>query len=428
MNMRKLMLADSQKSEKIHQKAKKLIPGGVNSPVRAIKPYPFYVSSADGSKITDIDGNEFIDCCMAHGPEILGHNHPLIREAIQEQLQNGWIYGAPTEIEVKLAEMITAFYRSMDMVRFVSTGTESTMSALRLAKGYTGKSGFIKADGGYHGSHEAVLVKTGPEVTSHCEASSAGIPPEFIEHTFQAPFNNLEIMTELLEKNNDHLAALIIEPVMGNAGPILPKSGYLQELRKLTNENEVLLIFDEVITGFRLAMGGASEYFKVNPDIATLGKIAGGGLPFGVFGGKKEIMESLSPIGPVYQAGTFSGSPCSVAAGIAMLDYLKKENVPKILNAKGDKFRSAITDIVEEKKPNYSVAGVGSMFKVFFGNKPDNYQDALKCDKQEYMKFFHRMLSNGIFLPPSQFETNFISLAHSEEDFDRIIEAYDQSL
>ncbi|MDD3043225.1 MAG: glutamate-1-semialdehyde 2,1-aminomutase [Methanosarcinaceae archaeon] len=428
MNMEKLMLANSEKSERIYGSAKELIPGGVNSPVRAIKPYPFYVESAKGSRIYDVDGNEFIDCCLAHGPEILGHNHPEIRKAIEGQLAKGWIYGAPVESEVKLAEKIAASYKSIDMARFVSTGTEATMSAIRLARGYTGKDGFLKIEGGFHGAHDAVLVKAGSGVSTHGEASSAGIPAAFTRYTFQAPFNDIESMAEIIEKRKDELAALIVEPVMGNAGPVPPEPGYLQELRKLTEENEVLLVFDEVITGFRLAMGGASEYFGVDPDLVTLGKIVGGGLPIGVFGGKREIMEMVSPTGPVYQAGTFSGHPCSVAAGNAMLELLKKEKVQEKLNRTGDKFRSDLAEIVEDKKPEYSVSGVGSLFKVFFGKKPRNYRDTLACDQDGYVKFFHRLLKSGVFVPPSQFETNFISSAHSGEDLEKVLEAYKESL
>lgn len=424
----KLMLENSEKSKQEYEKARKLIPGGVNSPVRAIKPYPFYAAAAKGSKLYDIDGNEFLDCCLAHGPVILGHNHPIIKQSIIDQLNKGWLYGTPTELEVKIAEKIAVSYKSLEMMRFVSTGTEATMSALRLARGYTGKNSFVKIEGGYHGAHEAVLVEAGSGVSTYSKANSAGIPVDFTKYTLQAPFNNIEAMTQLIEKNKCDLAALIMEPVMGNAGPIPPDGNYLQEIRKLTEENEVLLIFDEVITGFRLAMGGASEYFGVNPDLATLGKVAGGGLPIGIFGGKKEIMEMVSPSGPVYQAGTFSGSPCSLAAGIATLEILEKENVHEKLNAKGDKLRTALSEIVEDKKPGYSVSGIGSMFKVFFGKKPLNYRDALACDLKEYTNFFHRMLKLGVFLPPSQLETNFISSAHSNEDIGNILEAYKECL
>lgn len=261
------------KSRQMYEKAKTLIPGGVSSPVRAIKPYPFYTASADGSKIRDLDGNEYIDYCLAYGPAVLGHNHPVIKAAIKEQLDKGWLYGTPTELEVTLAEKVAGYYPSIDMLRFVSTGTEATMSALRLARGFTRKNKFIKIEGGFHGAHDAVLVKAGSGATTLGEPDSLGIPADFTKYTLQAPYNDIETMTTLVEKNRDDLAAVIIEPVLGNIGPILPLPGYLKELRKLTKENDVLLIFDEVITGFRLAMGGAQEYFGVVPDMTTLGKI-----------------------------------------------------------------------------------------------------------------------------------------------------------
>ncbi|AGF97166.1 Glutamate-1-semialdehyde aminotransferase [Methanosarcina mazei Tuc01] len=413
-----------EKSRQMYEKAKTLIPGGVSSPVRAIKPYPFYTASANGSKIRDLDGNEYIDYCLAYGPAVLGHNHPVIKEAIRQQLDRGWLYGTPTELEVTLAEKVASYYPSIDMLRFVSTGTEATMSALRLARGFTRRNKFIKIEGGFHGAHDAVLVKAGSGATTLGEPDSLGIPADFTKHTLQAPYNDIETMTSLVEKNRDDLAAVIIEPVLGNIGPVLPLPGYLEELRKLTEENDVLLIFDEVITGFRLAMGGAQEYFGVVPDMTTLGKIVGGGLPIGVFGGKREIMEMIAPSGAVYQAGTFSGSPCSVAAGISMVDYLKEENIHAKLNYD----RAALSEIVEDEGLDYHVCGIASMFKIFFGDEPHNYQEVLKCDKEGYLAFFHRMLASGVFLPPSQFETNFISAVHSDEDIEKTLEAYLENL
>ncbi len=417
-----------EKSRQMYEKARILIPGGVSSPVRAIKPYPFYTASADGSKIRDIDGNEYIDYCMAYGPLILGHNHPVIKETIKSQLDKGWLYGTPTELEVTLAEKITEYYPSIDMLRFVSTGTEATMSALRLARGFTGKNKFVKIEGGFHGAHDAVLVKAGSGATTMGKPDSLGIPTDFTKYTLQAPYNDIEAMAVLVEKNKDDMAAVIIEPMLGNVGPVLPMTGYLEELRKLTLENDVLLIFDEVITGFRLAMGGAQEYFGVTPDITTMGKIIGGGLPIGVFGGYREIMEMISPSGAIYQAGTFSGSPCSMAAGIAMLDYLKQENIHEKLNSTGNYLRDSLSKIVEDLGLDYNVCGIASMFKIFFGAEPHNYQEVLRCDKEGYFAFFHRMLESGIFLPPSQFETNFISAAHSKEDVENTLEVYAENL
>ncbi|MDW7732848.1 MAG: glutamate-1-semialdehyde 2,1-aminomutase [Methanolobus sp.] len=416
------------KSRELYQKARTLLPGGVSSPVRAIKPYPFYTQSASGSKITDIDGNEYIDYCLAYGPNILGHANPKIKEAIISQLDKGWLYGTPTELEVNLADRIAGLYPSIDMLRFVSTGTEATMSAIRAARGFTGKNKFIKIEGGFHGAHDAVLVKAGSGATTLGKPDSLGIPEDFTKHTLQVPFNDIEALTALIEKYSDDLAAFILEPVMGNIGPVLPEKDYLRDVRKVTEENDVVLIFDEVITGFRLAMGGAQEYYGVTPDMTTLGKIVGGGLPIGVFGGKKEIIEMIAPSGSVYQAGTFSGSPVSVAAGLAVLDVLEKEDVHSKLSVTGDKLRSGLSDIVADLGLDYTVSGISSMFKIFFGDKPLNYQDVLKCDKEGYLKFFFRMLDNGIFLPPSQFETNFLSTAHTEEDIEKTLAAYEANL
>jgi glutamate-1-semialdehyde 2,1-aminomutase len=417
-----------EKSRELYEKARKLIPGGVSSPVRAIKPFPFYTASAAGSKITDADGNEYIDFCLAYGPKLLGHANPKIKQTIIEQLDKGWLYGTPTELEIRLAERISGLYPSIEMARFVSTGTEATMSALRVARGFTGRNKFIKIEGGFHGAHDAVLIKAGSGATTLGKPDSLGVPEDFTRNTLQVPFNDIEALTEVMEKYGKDIAAFILEPVMGNIGPILPDDGYLQEVRKITTENDVVLIFDEVITGFRMAMGGAQEYYGVTPDMTTLGKIIGGGMPIGVFGGKREIMEMVAPSGGVYQAGTFSGSPTSIAAGLTVLDVLEKENVHKKLNATGDKLRADITAIVEDLGLNYNVCGISSMFKVFFGDRPRNYQEVLRCDKEGYLKLFFRMLESGIFLPPSQFETNFLCISHSEEDLDRLLAAYEANL
>ncbi|MFA4934810.1 MAG: glutamate-1-semialdehyde 2,1-aminomutase [Candidatus Methanoperedens sp.] len=418
----------TEKSRKLFEEARKVLPGGVSSPVRAIKPYPFYTKRANGSKITDIDGNEYIDYVMGYGPLLLGHNHPAIKEAVIKQLSDGWLYGTPTELEVKLAKEIINLYASIDMVRFVSTGTEATMGALRAARGFTKKNKFIKIEGGFHGAHDAVLVKAGSGATTLGTPDSAGVPKDFTKNTLQVPYNDIEAMTESIETYKEDVAAVIIEPVLGNIGPILPKKRYLEDVRAVTEENDVVLIFDEVITGFRLAMGGAQEYYGITPDMTTLGKILGGGFHIGVIGGKREIMENISPAGAVYQAGTFNGSPVSMAAGLSVINTLKKEKVHENVNKAGDIMRSALSDVVADLGLDYSVSGVSSMFKVFFGDMPYNYQEALKCDKEKFNVFFKKMLSDGIFLPPSQFETNFLSLAHSQDDMDKTIEAYQRNL
>jgi len=417
-----------EKSNKLFNKAKNLLPGGVSSPVRAISPYPFYTKSASGSKLTDIDGNTYIDYCMGYGPLILGHNHPVIKAAITNQLDSGWLYGTPTEMEVELAQRISLNYLSINMVRFVSTGTEATMGAIRAARGYTGKTKIIKIEGGFHGAHDAVLVKAGSGATTQGAPDSLGIPRDVTKHTLQVPFNDTEAMVQAMDSYSGEVAAVIMEPVMGNIGPILPKEGYLEEVRALTKENDIVLIFDEVITGFRLAMGGAQEYYDVTPDMTTIGKILGGGLPIGAIGGKKEIMEQISPAGKVYQAGTFNGHPLSLAAALTTLDVLEKEKVHENVNQMGDSLRAWLRDSVNDLGLDYNVSGVGSMFKIFFGPSPANYQEALKCDKQGYFDFFHRMLDSGVFLPPSQFETNFLSAAHTEEDLNKTVEAYEENL
>lgn len=418
----------TEKSRKLFEEAKKILPGGVSSPVRAIKPYPFYTKKANGSKITDIDGNEYIDYVMGYGPLLLGHNYPAIKEAVIKQLSDGWLYGTPTELEVKLAREIIALYPGIEMTRFVSTGTEATMGALRAARGFMKKNKFIKIEGGFHGAHDAVLVKAGSGATTLGIPDSAGVPADFTKNTLQVPYNDIEAMTDAIRTYKDDVAAVIIEPVLGNIGPILPKKGYLEDVRKVTEENDVVLIFDEVITGFRLAMGGAQEYYGVTADMTTLGKILGGGFHIGVIGGKCEIMENISPAGPVYQAGTFNGSPVSMTAGLAVISALKKEKVHEIVNKKGDAMRKALSDVISDLGLDYNVSGVSSMFKVFFGDMPNNYQEALKCDKEKFNVFFRKMLSDGVFLPPSQYETNFLSLAHSNDDMDKTVQAYQRNL
>ncbi|MHC1585426.1 MAG: glutamate-1-semialdehyde 2,1-aminomutase [Candidatus Syntropharchaeia archaeon] len=417
-----------KKSEKLFKRAKELLPGGVSSPVRAIDPFPFYTESARGSKIRDVDGREYIDYCMAYGPLILGHAHPSVANAVREQLEKGWIYGTPVEKEIELAEKIIRYYPGIEMLRFVNTGTEATMGALRVARGFTGRNKFIKIEGGFHGAHDSVLVKAGSGATTLGTPNSLGVPEDFTKNTLQIPFNDIEALSEVVRKYRGEIGAIILEPVLGNVGPILPEDGYLREVRRITEEEGIVLIFDEVITGFRLGMGGAQERFGIVPDITVLGKIIGGGFPIGIFGGKKEIMELISPSGKVYQAGTFNGNPFSLTAGIAVVKVLERDNVHEKLEKKGEELRKALWDIIKDKDLGYSVGGIASMFKVFFGNLPRNYQEALKCDKDGYLSFFKRMLDSGIFLPPSQFETNFISIAHSDEDIERTIEAYSENL
>jgi glutamate-1-semialdehyde 2,1-aminomutase len=416
-----------ERSWELYNEALNLLPGGVSSPVRAFKPHPFYTSRAEGSRIFDVDGNAYIDYCMAYGPLILGHANKSVMEAIKEQLENGWLYGTPVELEIKYAKLIKKLYPSIEMLRFVNTGSEATMSALRVARGFTGGDKIVKIEGSFHGAHDAVLVKAGSGATTHGIPNSAGVPPEFVKNTLQAPFNDVETLTEILEKNKD-VAALIMEPVMGNSSLILPEDGYLKEVRKLTEENDVLLIFDEVITGFRVSYGGAQEYYGVEPDLTTLGKIAGGGLPIGIFGGRKEIMEMVSPSGNVYQAGTFSGNPLSLTAGYTTVTFLLENRVIEKVNQTTERLVSGIRDVMEDKNANCEIGCISSMFCIYFGNRPLNYSDALKLDKDAYMRFFWKMLENGVFFPPSQYETCFVSLAHTDEDVERTVESVNDAV
>ena len=314
-------------SSALFSRAKGLMPGGVSSPVRAIKPYPFYTVSAEKAHLMTADGATLIDCCMAYGPLILGHARPEIRLAIANQLEKGWLYGTPTPLEPDFAEVITGDHPGMDMIRFVSSGSEATMAAIRLARGFTGKKDIVKIEGGFHGAHDAVLVKAGSGATTMGVPDSAGVLADLVAHTRQVSYNDPEALESLLSAHDD-VAALIIEPVLGNIGPVLPQDNYLRDVREITKAHDVLLIFDEVITGYRVGIGGAQVKYGVRPDLTTLGKIIGGGLPIGAFGGRREIMEQIAPQGPVYQAGTFSGNPLSLTAGIATLRYLHDHAIP----------------------------------------------------------------------------------------------------
>jgi glutamate-1-semialdehyde 2,1-aminomutase len=357
---------------------------------------------------------------MAYGPLILGHAHPHIRKAIEAQLKNGWLYGTPAPLEPAFAKMITGDHKGMDMVRFVSSGSEATMAAIRLARGFTGKKDIVKIEGGFHGAHDAVLVKAGSGATTMGVPDSAGVLADLVAHTRQVPYNDPEALESLLAVHID-VAALIIEPVLGNIGPIVPEDNYLKDIREITRAYDVLLIFDEVITGYRLGIGGAQDMYGVKPDLTTLGKIIGGGLPIGAFGGRREIMELVAPQGPVYQAGTFSGNPLSLTAGIATLQWLHDHHT--IYQDLDEKTRA-----LEESlggTTNGSFVRLGSMFKWFFRNEPPkNYREVKECNTESFGRFWKRMLDAGIFLPPSQFETNFLSSVHSNQDLITITQAY----
>lgn len=412
------------KSSDLFARAKTLMPGGVSSPVRAIKPYPFYVERAAGSHLATVDGADLIDCCLGYGPLILGHAHPAVREAIERQLEKGWLYGTPSPLELDLAEIITGDHPGIDMVRFVSSGSEATMAAIRLARGYTGKQDIIKVEGGFHGAHDAVLVKAGSGATTLGVPDSAGVVADLVAHTRQVPYNDPEALETLLSGNGD-VAAFILEPIMGNIGPVLPDDGYLADVREITAAHDVLLILDEVITGYRVGIGGAEVLYGVKPDIATFGKIIGGGLPIGAFGGRRDIMELVAPAGPVYQAGTFSGNPASLAAGSAALRYLHDH--PEVYR-RLDSATRAIEEVAVDAHRG-SFVRIGSVFKHFFRDSaPRNYREVKECDTEAFSRFWKAMLDAGIFLPPAQFETNFLSAAHTQADIEQIADAYGSCL
>ncbi len=408
------------KSEELFKDAKNYLPGGVDSPVRAIKPYPFFALKGEGSRLFDVDGNSYLDYCLAYGPLVLGHAYPPVMDAVKEQLAKGSAYGVPTEAEIQLAKEVIKRVPCAEMVRFVNSGTEATMSAIRLARAVTGRKKIVKFEGAYHGAHDYVLVKSGSGAVGLPD--SPGVPEETTKNTVLVPFNNEESITALVEKEGENLAAIILEPVMGNVGCIPPKKGYLEFLRDITSENDIILIFDEVITGFRLATGGAQEYFGVTPDLVTFGKILGGGFPIGALAGKKEFMERIAPSGDVYQAGTFNGNPISITAGIETLKNLDK-SFYNDLDVKGLKMRRGIQDILQDASLEYQVAGLSSMFQLYFtSNEVWDYEHAKTADTDKFNQYFRTLIRKEVFIPPSQFECCFISKAHSSEDIERTLE------
>jgi len=402
----------SDRSRELYADALKYLPGGVSSPVRAFEPYPRYIRSGKGAYIKDVDGNEYIDLCLGFGPLILGHAREEVVAALKAELEAGTVFGAPIEKEIQMAKLVHRYYPSMEMMRFVSSGTEATMHAIRLARGHTGRKKIIKIEGGFHGAHDSVLVKAGSGAMTHSVPDSLGVPEEVTENTLIVPFNDLGAVKKILNENKGEVAAMIMEPVLGNIGPVLPDKGYLQGIREVTMENDVLLIFDEVITGFRLAMGGAQQYFRVAPDITVLGKIAGGGLPFGAFGASREIMSDISPSGKVYQAGTYSGNPMSLTAGMETIRLLGKEGHEGLFRS-GEMMRIGLEKIVSDMHLGYQVSGEGPMFQMFLSDRPvRNHSDVMRCDARLFMKMFRSLLDKGVYLPPSQFETCFLSTAH----------------
>jgi glutamate-1-semialdehyde 2,1-aminomutase len=421
----------NNRSQELFERAKKILPGGVNSPVRAFEPYPFFVSRAKGSRLFSVDGSSYVDYCMAYGALILGHSFEEVLSAVRDQLGKGTLYGTPTELEVDFSEFISKLAPCMEMLRLVNSGTEATMHAIRLARGFTGRKKIIKFEGCFHGSHDNVLVKAGSGATSFGTPNSLGIPEETTQNTIVIPYNNPQVLEEAIKREGHDIAAVIVEPVIGNAGLILPRSEYLNQLRNLTRDYGIILIFDEIITGFRLALGGAQEYYNVKPDMATLGKILGGGFPIAAFGGRKEIMQHLSPCGKVYQAGTFSGNPISATAGYATLKILRehRDKVYPKLEKNCEKLKKALEDMASNYHIAAQVMNIASMFQIFFSSEPVvDYSSAKLADTKKFYTYFHELLKQGVFIPPSQFETCFLSVAHVEDDLEKTVNAFDNAL
>jgi glutamate-1-semialdehyde 2,1-aminomutase len=415
------------KSEQLFAEAVKYIPGGVNSPVRAFRAVggqPFFVNKAKGARVWDVDGNAYIDYVGTWGPAILGHAHPKIIKAVRAAAQDGTSFGIPNPFEVTLAKMICSWVPSVQKVRMCNSGTEATMSAIRLARGFTKRDKIIKFDGCYHGHADSLLVKAGSGALTFGNPDSAGVPAAFTQHTISLPFNDQEAVTAAFAANKNQVAGIIVEPVPGNAGLYLPKDGYLEFLREITTANGALLLFDEVMTGFRLAKGGAQERFGIAPDLSCFGKVIGGGLPVGAFGGRGEIMDCLAPVGPVYQAGTLSGNPVAMAAGIAALEELAASNAYAKLEELGAALEEGMKSAAKTADVAVQFNRCGSMFCGYFTSEPvHNVADAMKSDRERFRKYFHGMLAEGIYFAPSQFEAGFLSTAHTPADLKRTVKA-----
>ncbi len=416
------------RSSDLIARARLSIPGGVNSPVRAFNGVggdPIFVKSADGACFTSEDGDTYIDYVGSWGPMILGHNHPEILQATIAAAKNGLSFGAPTEIEITMAETLCSLVPSMDSVRMVNSGTEATMSAIRLARGFTGRDKILKFEGCYHGHADSLLVKAGSGALTLGEPTSPGVPANLAEHTLTADFNDLSSVEELFQQHGKEIACIIVEPVAGNMNCILPIDGFLQGLRDICDQHQSLLIIDEVMTGFRVALGGAQEAFGVTPDLTTLGKIIGGGMPVGAFGGRREIMEHLAPIGPVYQAGTLSGNPVAMAAGLACLNALQSEHFYQQLTEKVNYLVSGLKSAAQNATVPMSFSQIGGMFGFFFTEEEtvSTFSQVTQCDMEKFKTFYHGMLDEGIYLAPSAYETGFMSIAHQQGDLDKTIAA-----
>lgn len=426
-------MKDSSRSKDLFERAKQFIPGGVNSPVRAFRAVggnPLFISKAKGAFLYDEDGNEFIDLINSWGPMILGHAHPGVESAVREALACSPSFGAPTAREVEMAELICSMIPSVEKVRMVNSGTEATMSAIRVARGFTGREKIVKMEGCYHGHGDSFLISAGSGAMTFGTPDSPGVTRGTAQDTLTAPFNDVQAVAKLIEKNPNQIAAVILEPVAGNMGCVAPEPGYLKDLRELCSSNGVLLIFDEVMTGFRLAPGGAQELYGVVPDLTTLGKIIGGGLPVGAYGGRKDVMDSVSPAGPVYQAGTLSGNPMAMAAGLTILKELRNNHsIYQDLNEVSDYLVAGLKRQLTDRGLPFSINQVGSMFTLFFcGKVVRDFESAKACDTALFGKYFNAMLDRGIYMAPSQFEALFISHAITKALADRILKASDEAL
>ncbi len=416
----------------LFQKAMRVMPGGVNSPVRAFRAVgrdPVFIESAKGSRVTDVNGKSYIDYVGSWGPMIVGHAHEEVIEAVIEAARNGTSFGAPTEKETELAEMVISAVPSIEMVRMVNSGTEATMSAIRVARGHTGRDLILKFEGCYHGHADSLLVKAGSGVETLGLPDSPGVPAPLANLTLTAPFNDISAVEQFFQKHPQEIACVILEPVVGNMGVLPPEPGFLEGLRKLCDADGAVLIFDEVMTGFRVAYGGAQERFGVTPDLTTLGKVIGGGLPVGAYGGKKEIMEKVAPAGPIYQAGTLSGNPLAMSAGIATLKILQRPGTYEQLEEKSKKLADGLSQAAESAGVETTSNRVGAMFSMFFTNqKVGNYETAKTSDTERFAAYFGRMLDEGIYIAPSQFEAGFMSLAHTDDDIAQTLSAARKAL